>query len=128
VTVSTPIRLNVSDTGMEGGLVLEVDQDTLTVELATEINNFWGGASSRLQETDGDVRRAVVRLFAVRAFHHILADGGYAGEDVRALTHYAMSVASEEGWPGLDELGIRIVSADVYAPDFHSIRAQEMTL
>jgi hypothetical protein len=125
--MSTLRRLNVSDIDMDVGLVLEVDQDTLTVGLATEINNFWGGASSRLQETDGDVRRAVVRLFAVRAFQHILADGGYAGEDVRALTDYAMSVASEEGWPGLDELGIRIVSADVNAPDFYSIRIQEMT-
>src|SRR3990167_5695986 len=57
-------------------VTLQVDLDVLTPALAAEINNFWSHPKDRLQAEDGDVVRAVVRMFGEAAIRHFMADGG----------------------------------------------------
>ena len=54
---------------------LQVDHDVLTPDLATLINTFWSGAEDRLAQENGDVVRAVVRLFGSCAISFFMSDG-----------------------------------------------------
>ena len=103
---------------------LEVDPDVLTPELAAEINSFWSGAKERLLAEDGDVVRAVVRMFGAAAIRCFMDDGGASfgpcpwGD--RQMTAEVLK-AQVEGWPGIDGLGILILAAEVSAVDYHDV-------
>lgn len=102
-------------------VTLQVDHGVLTPALATEINNFWSGADGRLSDENGDVVRAVVRLFGVCAIQYFMQHGGVcasASEEVSRIWTAEVIKAQHEGWPGLEELGILITSADVYVVGF----------
>ena len=55
---------------------LQVDHDVLTPDLAMLINGFWSGSEDRLKAENGDVVRAVVRLFGSCAISYFMSDGG----------------------------------------------------
>lgn len=106
-------------------ITLDVDREVLTVEKATLMNDFWSGNEDRLSAENGDVVRVMVRLFGVAAIRHMLADGGASFGSGQADTagYWLKRVLREEheGWYGPDELGITIVTADVYVPDFDDV-------
>lgn len=105
-------------------VTLQVDLDVLTPALAAEINNFWSHPKDRLQAEDGDVVRAVVRMFGEAAIRHFMADGGASfgpcpwGD--RQMTAEVLK-AQVEGWPDIDGLGIGIVGAEVSAVGYHDV-------
>lgn len=105
-------------------VTLQVDLDVLTPALAAEINNFWSHPKDRLQAEDGDVVRAVVRMFGEAAIRHFMADGGASfgpcpwGD--RQMTVEVLK-AQVEGWPDIDGLGIGIVGAEVSAVGYHDV-------
>lgn len=105
-------------------VTLQVDLDVLTPALAAEINNFWSHPKDRLQAEDGDVVRAVVRIFGEAAIRHFMADGGASfgpcpwGD--RQMTAEVLK-AQVEGWPDIDGLGIGIVGAEVSAVGYHDV-------
>ncbi len=108
----------------DSGVKLRVDHDVLTPELATLINDFWSENDSRLMEEDGDVVRAVIRLFGQVAIRFFMADGGASfGPYKNGDRHWTKRVIEEqcEGWPDIDSLGILILSADVYAVDYDDV-------
>lgn len=102
---------------------LQVDHDLLTPELATEINQFWTSADSRLEEEGGDPVRAVIRLFGSTAIRFFMADGGAWFDGISEGTRYTMQVLKDqgEGWPDIGELGIAIVSAEVSTVDYEDV-------
>lgn len=102
-------------------VLLQVDHNVLTADVATEINNFWGSAHARLVEEAGDVVRSVVRLFGSVALRHILAEGGAEfAEDEHGSKWWTKKVLEleHEGWPSMENLGIVILAASVYAPEY----------
>lgn len=109
-------------------ITLQLDRALLTEEKATQINQFWGGAESRLDAEDGDVIRAVVRLFGAAAIRCMLSEGGasFSASDTGAARWWLEKVLDDqaEGWYGAEELGVAIVTADVFVPDFDVIRME----
>lgn len=93
-------RYEVQDNWTELGVVLEVDHSVINVEMAQEINGFWGGAEERLAAADGDVVKAVIRLAARNLMWGLLS---YQGNEALVLSYFER----EEGWPGT---GIKLLS------------------
>lgn len=113
-------RFTLKDDWKDWDIVLEVDLDQLTIERATEINQFWGGDDDRLAEADGDVVRAVIKHAAKRLVYALLEQGGEVvrdGEQSQIWTQ--QDLHNQEGWGGTDDgnpfgwCGIRLVRADV---------------
>ena len=113
-----------ADSFSDAEVTLQVDLDVLTPALAAEINNFRSHPKDRLQAEDGDVVRAVVRMFGEAAIRHFMADGGASfgpcpwGD--RQMTAKVLK-AQVEGWPDIDGLGIGIVGAEVAAVGYDDV-------
>ena len=110
-------------------VVLRVDLDVLTTELANEINSFWGGADVRLEYENDDVIRAVVRLFGAAAIHHVMSDGGASFGPLEPGDNGWTQVvidAQSEGWPDAEDLGIQIVAAEVAAAGFDDVSLEAL--
>lgn len=106
-------------------VTLQVDFDVLTVELATEINNFLGLSEYRLREENGDVQRTVVRMFGQAAIRHFMADGGASFGSTADPYHTAAVIAAQgEGWPDAKNLGILITAADVRVVDYEDVELE----
>ena len=121
-----PHRYTVQDNNLGFHVVVEVDRDVLTTDLALEINNFWGGSRSRLDSSGGNVEVAVVRYFARAAIATMLADGGADFDDKtgpgRALgAIWTKDLNSSEGWPG--EECLKVVEAYVFISEFEDLEA-----
>lgn len=112
-------------------VLLEVDLSVFTPELATEINNFWGGAESRLFAQDGDVVQTAIRLFGARAMLQLQREGGVDFEEGSpdSADFWTQHVLEQEheGWPDLSHLGIRIVQAYVSAPDYFDVHMEALS-
>lgn len=92
--------------GMDFTLVLAIDTDIMSHELAHEINDFWGGADEILDVSDDDPHQAVARRAAYPLWETLL--DGYNEE-------WALKTLGEsEGWPA--NHGITII--DYELPDF----------
>lgn len=125
----------VSDQNDTFFVTLEVDRSKLTVELATEINNFWGGNDDRADSMDGDMVKAVIKLYGVRVIALMLQAGGAnCSLDHRpaGCVYWTNAMQEEEGWPGASggphgALGIRVIAADVEIPGFDECDLDEVT-
>jgi hypothetical protein len=103
-------RSTCDDSGIE--VVLDVDHDVLTPELAREINAFWTDADWRLLCAGDNPVIAVIRL-AAQALMYLLL------EDLPGDTRTAMrEFRALEGWPA--DCGITLVEFDG-VPDIDSI-------
>ena len=70
-------RYVVKDEWKDFEVTLEVNHNRLTPEIATQINEFWGGWDDRLiAESSGDVVKTTIRLFGLRMIHMMLSQGG----------------------------------------------------
>lgn len=105
---------------------LEVDHDKLTPELATLINSFWSNGEDRIDEEDGDVVRAVIRLFGLTAINYFLQQGG--GNVMKDSDKYWTKhiLESHEGWPRFEDLGIVITSLYAETPGYDDVTLTAM--
>lgn len=111
-------------------VVLEVDLDVLTEELAAQINNFVSGNDDRLEREDGDVIRTAIRMFGHYAIRCFLADGGIyldgpIGQENLRATKDVLDFL-DEGWPDFEALGIVIFEAYVALPDYDELEVVEV--
>lgn len=115
-------------------VVLQVDMNKLKAELATEINTFWGDAEHRLFSEDGDVVKAVIRMYGSRLMRMMLAEGGCSITATRsplAAQIWTVAMQAEEGWPGPDgtpsgAIGIQVIEAQVEIPGFDGVELEEV--
>ncbi|WP_228022208.1 MULTISPECIES: DUF2528 family protein [unclassified Pseudomonas] len=108
------------DSWKDWSITLEVDHDILTIERATEINEFWTSAEERLSDEDGDVVMVVIKMAAKHLVYAFLEMGGGVCSDERAAGHWTRdNLQNDEGWGGTVKgsafgwCGIRLVSADI---------------
>lgn len=112
-------RFTLEDSWKDWNLTLEIDREILTEELATLINEFWSGHDDRLDEADGDVFRAVVKMAAERWVYLLLEDGGGVVREGSQAQIWSEKLHDMEGWGGIvkgqpfGSCGIRLVRADV---------------
>ncbi|UUZ68053.1 DUF2528 family protein [Polaromonas sp. P2-4] len=115
-------------------VVLEVNLEKLTPAMATEVNNFWGGNEARADLEDGDVVRAVIRLYGSRMIAMMLAAGGVHFDqetNPEWAEQWTKQMQQLEGWPGPDgtpngALGIRVLVAEVVVPGFEEVELSEV--
>jgi hypothetical protein len=111
----------LKDSWRDWEIVLEVDHSKLNEERAAEINQFWSGDSRRLDEVDGDVVKAAIKLAAETLVTALLKVGGgrVNKSNIDGAGYWTRDdLHNEEGWGGTDDTpfgwcGIRLVSADV---------------
>lgn len=113
-------RFTLKDDWKDWKIVLEVDLEQLTSERATEINEFWSGDDDRLDDADGNVVHAVIKLAAELLVYALLERGGAVVRDGEQSKIWTLDyLHDQEGWGGAEEgdlfgwCGIRLVSADV---------------
>ncbi|WP_282362920.1 DUF2528 family protein [Pseudomonas sp. PS01297] len=133
-------RYVVKEVWKDYEVTLEVNHARLTPEVATMINSFWSDHKSRLQITNGDVVKAVIRLFGQTMIRLMLSEGGSSfsidtgkrdpfGQPGPVWTE---DLHEEEGWGGSIKgdpygfCGIRVIAADVEAPGFDDVELAEV--
>lgn len=107
-------------------VIIEVNPDVLTPELATLINEFWSDSDSRLADEDDDVVKAVIRLFGATAIGWFMENGG---ADCNCKDDYWTNRVLEysEGWPKtVDTLGMRLKTVSVNVPSFDDCDLEEL--
>lgn len=94
-------------------VTFEVNHDLMSDEMFHEVNGFWSGGAERLKDFDGDVYKAVLRLYA---------------RNFLECTRYISPVEAfnqEEGFYNLGEkFGIKVLNydrVDFYAFDLDFI-------
>lgn len=110
----------------DASVILEVDFDKLTPELATEINNFWGNSKYRLMDCGNDPVRAVIRLFASRFMAFAQREGGIDARDDDKFWLKRFLEDQYEGWPKADELGIHVVVCNVESIGWDDVDVEEV--
>lgn len=107
-------------------VIVEVNPEVLTPELATMINQFWSDSDSRLAAENDDVVRAAIRLFGTMAINWFMENGGgdyYCRDDY--WTNRVLE--NSEGWPGdAESLGIRLTEISVNTPSFDDCEIEEI--
>lgn len=105
-------------------VLLQVDTDKLTPEQATYTNDLYGpyslnGGQGRIEDEDGDVVRAVVRLFGALAIQQMLLAGG-ACFKARGSQAWRNRLEAELALD-FSSNGIRVIEAQVEIPDFDTV-------
>lgn len=97
----------------------EVDHSVLTEENATEINEFWSSSEDRLNDCDGDVIEAVLKLAFITVLA-LLRDRGWVFSSVNAKNSesFTSEFHKQEGWY---ECGIKVTYANIADIDFRDI-------
>lgn len=133
-------RYKVKEVWKDYEVTLEVDHNTLNVERATMINEFWSDHKNRLFSENGDVVRAVVRFFGQTIINMMLSEGGSSFSEHTGKQGFFDNPApvwtkdlhDEEGWGGSVEgslygwCGIRVIAADVECPSFDDTELAEV--
>lgn len=109
-------------------VTLKVDHDLLTPDLATEINNFWTNADSRLAAENENVVRVVIRMFGARAIALAMEQGGwdFSNSSPAAGLRTAQEVIDDfgEGWPKAEELGISVIQVAADSVGFDDVELE----
>lgn len=103
-------RIFKLEAGLDTSITLKIDLTKVTPESAAETVNFWSGYKDVLRAADGDMIQAYAR-WASAPLIRLLVDG-YTCEGA------VLSLASEEGWPPPQEIGITIVDNEL--PDLNA--------
>lgn len=104
-------------------VVIEIDTAVLTLAHCAEINNFWSGNKSRLEEEAGDLVRVVARLFAAHAVRCIAEEGGEEFDEGGRSPYWTGVLLRHEGW--FETPGLRLVSANVQIPEYDDLTIRE---
>lgn len=126
-------RYKVKDTWKDFEVTLEVDHSILTEERATMINEYWMDHDDRLDQENGNVVRAVIRL-AGTSLINIFLDGGASFSDTLTGDYVSSSFHDGDGWGGkiagsaYGWCGIRVIAADVEQPCFDDVALEEVAL
>lgn len=117
----------VKDSWKDFEVILEVNHDVLTPELATEINKFWCNAEDRIEQENGSHVRAVIRLAGEFFINAMLSYGGvqFGKSNTEAAAVWSSDLSKQEGWP--TNPGIRVIAASIEAPDYDSLELKELT-
>jgi hypothetical protein len=109
-------RYEVETDGLEPfTVVIDVDHDKLTPEIAKQVNDFWSSADERLAAANGDVTQAVIKDTASFFIQSTLEGFNVYGCN--------SELDDAEGWP--DQSYIKLVSIEgmpVYDSRYYSIR------
>jgi hypothetical protein len=94
-------------------VVFVVDHDKITNESFHALNNFWSDSESRLDDANGDVVIAVLKMFAEYCLKHQMY---HSLNNYGMMSHFGTDDrphSGVEGYPRMDgSVGILLVSVD----------------
>lgn len=107
--------------------VFAVDHSVMTDEKLHEINNFWGDEDLRLDDENGDITMAVLKMLAGVCFNLQVS---YDLNTWGVMSRFDWDDdAGVEGWPKMDgTYGIMILSVDKVEFDANDMDAKTETL
>lgn len=113
-----PIKRYTLTYASQFDVVVEIDDTICTDELLHEINNFWSSADDRLDDADGDITKAVLKMLALFCLR-LSSD--------KFVESYLTKEHNEEGWPVLDgSYGIKLISVDDFTFDDDEIEVAKV--
>ncbi|MFP9470297.1 DUF2528 family protein [Pectobacterium brasiliense] len=102
-------------------LIIAINHDIVTDELLNQINSFWLDGAERLEDEDGDVLAAVLKMLGRRCWT-LMIQHGY---DVNQLICHFND--GEEGWPKMNgSSGFQIIDCDELEFDTVDISVSEV--
>lgn len=102
-------------------MLVDIDHDIMTDEMLHEINNFWNGADHRLENEDGNVVNAILKMLHRRALY-LDVEYRYSLDGLISLFD------TQEGWPPMNgTAGIKIIALDSLEIDDDRIEIEEVT-
>ncbi|WP_024303345.1 DUF2528 family protein [Pseudogulbenkiania sp. MAI-1] len=102
-------------------VVVDIDREIATDEKLHMINNFWTNAEDRLEEANGDVLVAVLKMLCTKVVSMSIE---YL--DVKDI--FAKRGGATEGWPALDgSWGITLVRYDELEFDDDDVEVREIS-
>lgn len=102
-------------------LIIDIDHDIVSNELLAQINAFWSDAADRLNNADGDVLVAVLKMLGQRCWQLVIAHGYSEQALIREFNE------GMEGWPKMDgSSGFRIIQCDELEFDECDISVEEV--
>lgn len=110
-------RYEIAWTAHEGypTLTVEINPAICTDKLLHEINNFFIGGECRLQDSDGCISTAVLKMLAAQCFYQ--QSGPNGNWNAQGLIEQFEN-GNIEGWPPMDgSAGIKIIDCDT--PDIN---------
>ncbi len=110
-------------------MTVEVDHSKVTEEALHETNNFWSGAEDRIDDEDGSVLNAVLKMLANACFTEAWS-GGWGVSRVVDRFDYDCKFGNGgiEGWPKMDgSSGIKLIACDVSLFTPHDTQVKEVT-
>lgn len=132
-------RYLVKESWKDYEVTLEVNHDVLTEDIASQINGFLSEAQHRVSSENGDVVKAVIRLFGKTMIGMMLSEGGSSFSPNSQNSPFGnpgpiwtADLQNEEGWGGTVEgspygwCGIRVIGADVDTPGFDDVELSEV--
>lgn len=99
-------------------VVVDIDRDIATDEKLHMINDFWIHSEDRLEEANGDVLVAVLKMLCTKVVHMSVQYHDVKSEFANG----------EEGWPALDgSWGITLVRYDELGFNSNDVEVREQT-
>ncbi|MCW2478862.1 DUF2528 family protein [Candidatus Symbiopectobacterium sp. NZEC135] len=106
-------------------LIVDVDLDIVTEDSLNVINNFWSDSSWRLNDANGNLLFAVLKMLAQQCFQMVTAHGFNANGLIHQFDWDGGN--GMEGWPPMDgSYGFKIISCDELEFDMGDITVSEV--
>ena len=98
-------------------VIIEIDDEIMTNKALTEINTFWSNHDRRLNDADGIVLNAVLKLLTGVVLS-LKVEYGYNTTGIVSLFDWNENGGSIEGWPEMNgSKGIEIIRVDDFEFD-----------
>ncbi|MBO2698134.1 DUF2528 family protein [Shewanella algae] len=115
------VKFNLDQWDISSELTLEVDEDKFTHELAEEINNFWSDDDYRINQCDGSVIDAALRLYAVECFT-LIAFNNFKDEDYVMAQFDWSKGRGIEGFHSFQDAGLVLKDIENWHIEFEHVQ------
>lgn len=115
------VKIMLDQWDIQSELIFEVDDEKLTEQLAAEINNFWSGDIDRLDNSEGSVIDAALKLYAVECFQLVAFNNFYDEEYVTRKFDWSRG-EGVEGFPSFSDAGIKLIEIGNWGIDFDFVK------
>lgn len=122
--MSKLITMKLDQWDIQCEVVINLDEEKFTKQLATEINDFWSGSESRLDDNDGNVIHAALKLYAAEFFQQLAFNNFKSAEWLTDRFNWEKGNGIE-GFDSLRTAGITIMSAESWFIESEHITLSE---
>ncbi len=105
------VKIKLDQWNIQSEMTMEVDQTKFTEDMASEINIFFGGSTTRLNDNDNDPVKAALRLIAAESFFIVARNDLLDGEYIERKFDWSKDEGIE-GFYSFKDMGITITEIE----------------